>query len=111
MTNRLVLNLSHTANTREDSEFRTRTGLEPPIFVNNSILGNIGGPLRTLPDGFEDDEDILRCEEIGVNIDGERTKDLQGLEEGRERIITSSSGMVEDLGFPCGCECLFGSNV
>ena len=54
ITNRLVLNLIHNANAREDSEFRTRTGLEPPTFASGPFLGSIGGPVRTLPDDFDD---------------------------------------------------------
>lgn len=50
LVNRLVLNLSQTADAREDSEFRTRTGVEPPVFVvTNSLLGNIGRSIRTVP--------------------------------------------------------------
>ena len=55
MINRLVLNLIHGANARDDSEFRTRTGLEPPTFATGPYLGNIGGPVRTLSDDFEDE--------------------------------------------------------
>ena len=55
MTNRLVLNLIHGADTREDSHFRTQTGLEPPTFAAGPYLGNIGGPVRTLPDDFDDE--------------------------------------------------------
>ena len=55
MTNRLILNLIHGANAREDSEFRTQTGVEPPTFAAGPYLGNIGGPVRTLPDDFDDE--------------------------------------------------------
>lgn len=56
MVNRLVLNLSHGANAREeDSEFRTRTGLEPIFFASGPVLGNIGGPVRSFPDDWEDE--------------------------------------------------------
>ena len=48
LTNRLVLNLYEWANTRESSEFRTRTGFEPPMFATNSVMGSIGAPMRTL---------------------------------------------------------------
>ena len=53
--NRLVLNLSNAANTQEDANFRLQTGLEPPLFATGSILGNIGGPVRTSLDDFEDE--------------------------------------------------------
>ena len=56
LINRLVLNLSHTANSREDSEFRTRTNLKPPTFATGPFLGNIGGPVHSLQDEFYDDE-------------------------------------------------------
>ena len=60
MVNRLVLNLSHTANAREHSTFRSRTGIEPPLFATNSMLGNVGAPVRT---SFEDDIDFRQGEE------------------------------------------------
>lgn len=55
--NRLVLDLIHTANTQEDSEFNydSRTGLDPPVFASNSFLGNIGGSFCTLPGGVNDE--------------------------------------------------------
>ena len=56
MLNRLILNLIQGANQREDSEFRTRTGLEPPMFAAGPILGNIGGPFRAFPDDMDSDE-------------------------------------------------------
>ena len=55
ITNRLVLNLSKSANTREGSEFHTKTTLEPPIFAMGIPLGNIGGSVNTLPDDFYDE--------------------------------------------------------
>ena len=51
---RLILNLIQGADQREDEEFRTRTGLEPPAFATGSFLGNIGGPLRTLSNNMFD---------------------------------------------------------
>ena len=54
-SNRLILNLIHGANAQEDSEFRTRTGLEPPTFATGPYLGNIGGPVRSFLDDFDDD--------------------------------------------------------
>ena len=54
--NRLVLNLSHAVNTREDTEFRSRTNLEPPVFSSGPYLGNIGGPVHTSMDPPYDDE-------------------------------------------------------
>ena len=58
MTNRLVLNLIHGANAREDSEFRTQTGLEPPTFATGPYLGNIGGPVRSLLDDFDEENGL-----------------------------------------------------
>ena len=55
MVNRLALNLIQGADQREDSVFRTRTGMEPPAFATGSFLGNIGGPLRTVSDDEYDD--------------------------------------------------------
>ena len=51
---RLILNLIQGADQREDEEFWTRTGLEPPAFATGSFLGNIGGPLRTLSNDMDD---------------------------------------------------------
>ena len=56
LVNRLILNLSHAANPSEDSELRTRTKLVPPTYAVGTFLGNIGGPVRSLPDEFYDDE-------------------------------------------------------
>ena len=69
MVNRLVLNLKHGANAREDSEFRTRTGLEPPAFASGPFLGSIGGPVRTMPDDFDNDfkDDMLDDHDKVVN--------------------------------------------
>ena len=52
-----MLNLCHTANAEEDSEFRSQTGLDPPMFVVDTILGDIGNPLRTLPDDLYNESD------------------------------------------------------
>lgn len=51
----MILNLSYSANTREEDEFRSRTGLEPPTFALNSIIGNIGAPVNTIPNGALED--------------------------------------------------------
>ena len=57
IVNRLILNLIRGADDRagSDFEFQTRTGLEPPAFASGSFLGNIGGPVRTFPEDFDDD--------------------------------------------------------
>ena len=71
LVNRLVLNLCHAANTDEDSEFRSRTGLEPPNFASGPILGNIGGPVRTLSDDLDDG--FPECDEpviVGIVSNG-----------------------------------------
>ena len=60
------MNLRHVANTREVSEFRSRTSLEPPTFATGPFLGNIGGPVHTFLD--ELDEEL----EINVTADGIR---------------------------------------
>lgn len=58
MVNRLVLNLTHAANSHGDSTF-SKSGLGPPVFASNSILGNIGGPVNTsFGDGFDEDLDM-----------------------------------------------------
>ena len=55
ITNRLVLNLIQGANAREESQIGTRTGLEPPVFVAGPYLGNIGGPVHTFADDYDDE--------------------------------------------------------
>ena len=71
MVNRLVLSLSQAAsfNAREDSEFRSRTGIGPPIFASGPILGNIGGPVHTFLDDFND--------EVFEGDDEEFSKDMK----------------------------------
>ena len=65
LVNRLVLNLNHAANAREDTvesdlEFWSRNNLEPPtlIFAEDALLGditsNLGGPVHSLLDEFYD---------------------------------------------------------
>ena len=68
MVNRLILNLMHGVNAREDSEFRVSTGLEPPTFADGPFLGSIGGPLRILPDDFDDEvlEDTKEMDSGGM---------------------------------------------
>ena len=48
LVNRLVLNLCSTARMKEDqATFAIVTGLNAPHFAPNSLLGNIGAPIRT----------------------------------------------------------------
>ena len=77
------MNLIHGANAREDSEFRSRTGLEPPTFATGPYLGNIGGPVRTLPDEFDDE---LEQGDDGTINTGELESGL-GAEAGVRNII------------------------
>ena len=60
--NRLVLSLSYEGNTRDNLEYRLRSGLEPPTFASNSVLGNFGGLVRSLPD-ILDELDINKSKE------------------------------------------------
>ena len=69
LVNRLVLSLSDAANPQEDTEFRSRTGLEPPTFAAGPFLGNIGGPVRTIEDDLDDDIVL----EGGEGVDAEMT--------------------------------------
>ena len=55
LINRMIFNLSYAANYREESMFRSQTGLEPPTFATNAVLGNIGAPLRTLTNDDQED--------------------------------------------------------
>ena len=73
--NRLILNLTQTANVREESESLTRTGFEPPMFASNSILGNIGAPVdiymdypndNALEDGNKNDEEFCSGNDAGA---------------------------------------------
>ena len=50
IVNRLVLSLSHAGNAKEETEFRTRTGRSAPVFSSDTVVGNIGAPIRTLSD-------------------------------------------------------------
>ena len=56
--NRLVLDLSLAIGAQEDSDFFSRTGLDPPIFAMSSIIGNIGGPMRTASEADCGDEEF-----------------------------------------------------
>lgn len=76
MVNRLVLNLSDAVSAREDSEFRTRTGLEPPTFAAGPVLGNIGGSLRTFPDDLDDELLIFECEWVATDEAESTTESL-----------------------------------
>ena len=79
--NRLILNLSHNANRREDEQFRIRTGLSLTTFESNPVLGNIGASLRTLPDDTSDDLEVTAINEgrrmVTGNHDGEQLHDIQ----------------------------------
>ena len=100
LVNRLVLNLNHAANAREDSdsELRTRTNLEPPTFAAGPFLGNIGGRVRSLSDEFYDDELEVEVEE-GVFDDGDGLKSVRGdaAISVIERKIASSSNDIEEI--------------
>ena len=69
------MNLSHAADTSEESEFRSRTGIEPPTFAAGPVLGNIGGPLRTLPDDLDDDDALEVRDVLGGVIEEAGTSD------------------------------------
>ena len=58
LINRLALGFRHATNSREDSKLRTTTLRGPPTFAAGSFLGNIDGPIRSLPDEFYDDDDV-----------------------------------------------------
>ena len=54
---------------------RSRTGLEPPIFASGPILGNVGGPIRTLSDDFDEElQEVDGEEDLGI-IGNAITKD------------------------------------
>ena len=59
--------------------------MEPPVFASNSILGHIGGPLRTLPDDMEND--AFEGDEV---IDAEDVADMI-----EEKVAESSSSNIE----------------
>lgn len=77
MTSRLILNLSNTAHTRNNSNFLNETGADQPVFfqTNNSILGNIGAPLR-----IEDEENGEYGEEVS-----DLTRIIEDCDEGARR--------------------------
>ena len=69
-------------------EFRRRTGLEPAAFAvaSGSVLGNIGGAVRTLGDDEDDDDEFSASFADGdgdggvsASVDGE--KNLSGARE------------------------------
>ena len=76
IVNRLVLNLSHSANEREESESRSSTKIEAPVFASNSFLGNIGGTMRSIPNDVDDDlsetedDDSFFEDEVQDNLAG-----------------------------------------
>ena len=53
MTNRLVLNLSHTYNSPDESARTASAGLPSLSFASGPVLGNIGAPLRGAGSGVE----------------------------------------------------------
>ena len=56
--NRLVLHLNHIANVWDDADFRSRTGLDPPMFATDSFLGSIRASVQTLQNNSEDGFDF-----------------------------------------------------
>lgn len=82
VVNRLILNLSHVANTRKDSESRTRSDFETLAFARNSMIGNIGAPVRTYLDDL--DENTANDEERGSTGDkhsGQNERNIVALEK------------------------------
>ena len=92
-----MLNLSHAVNTREDSEFRTRTNLEPPTFASGPFLGNIGGPVHTFSDYPYDDEVDGNVTEDGNGFQAEEGTDGSAINAKIEYNATSSSTGIEDI--------------
>lgn len=85
MVNRLVLNLSHIANSSDHSTFRSRTDLGPPVFASNNILGNIGAPVSSsFGSAFDVDLDEMGRASDNVHFDrdaGELATQLEAVEE------------------------------
>ncbi|TDL21683.1 hypothetical protein BD410DRAFT_866715 [Rickenella mellea] len=73
LINRLVLNLRQVSHLQEGHALTLdATGtIREPVFATNSILGNIGAPLRV---GSEDDGEV---EEIGVDAEAEVVEDCR----------------------------------
>ena len=95
---RLVLSLSHAANTRDDSEFTRKTNLEPPQFASGPFLGNIGGPVRSLPDRFYDEEieDDVPADTNEIQDDRSRRSDTNDpVQFGGE--FTTSGRNIEEI--------------
>lgn len=88
--NRLVLSLSYSANAREDSEYRSRSGFEPPLFAANSVLGNIGGLVHSLPDSFDGLEETSGSQK--ANNGDDRNFEAQDA-------VVESSSVREEEGF------------
>ena len=65
-----MLNLNYAANTREYSDFYLTTGRgEAPAFAANSVLGNIGGSVRTMWD-YDDEDEYVSENLLSTNVPG-----------------------------------------
>ena len=77
IVSRLILNLKRAGNNRglssDESTFRTMTGLDPPIFVADPLLSNIGAPVR-MGDFFDEDESRFGTEISQVGEDRDNNK-------------------------------------
>ncbi|TDL19082.1 hypothetical protein BD410DRAFT_449565 [Rickenella mellea] len=87
ITNRLVLNLRQVSHLQERNEPAIGT-IQEPAFATNSLLGNLGAPLRVGPD--EDDE----IEQIGVDSEVEVGEEYGSVDDNR---ITEEFRDISDV--------------
>ncbi|TDL18638.1 hypothetical protein BD410DRAFT_488951 [Rickenella mellea] len=91
LINRLVLNLRQVSHLQEGANaptLGTFGTIEEPAFATNSLLGNLGAPLRV---GQEDDDDDEEIEVVGVE-DGDKIVE--------ERTIANHTEIIEEPRHP-----------
>ncbi|TDL14401.1 hypothetical protein BD410DRAFT_846053 [Rickenella mellea] len=88
LINRLVLNLRQVSHKQQGNALTisAMVAIQEPAFAANSLLGNLGAPLRV---GSEDDDEI---EELGIDFDAEVVE---------ERGSVDHSEIIEEFPDPC----------
>ena len=101
LVSRLVLQLSNTANIHHrEIEFSadSESNHDPPVFGTNSILGNIGGPLRTFSDDDDDDNYFQVAGETCSTIISKRVTRNDDLEKSTKSLDDAGGhGEIEEL--------------
>ena len=100
LVNRLVLNLSNSVDTGENSDSRSRAEVITPAFSTNAFLGNIGGSVHTVQGELHDDQYQFEVEQEGpVDISFEDVTKTEGDLEFQQ--ITSRR-LTSHLAVACG---------